>query len=488
MGLVSEITQLLRIYWALLLGNILEWYEFAIYGYLETYMEENFFQGSALATWLGFAATFVARPLGGAFLGALGDSLGRKAAVMVSILGMLIGTVGQGCLPTYLNTENGVIRSIGVGLLVCLRILQGLCTGGEISAVSTYIVEVGSKEYLARSSALISITCNVGFLLARGVVYLVTILVGPSNMQQWGWRIPFLFALLPGIVAVLGRRQLPESEAFMHRTDVNEDSSSSDSGDAAQVSKLPAMPEFTVLIRSHGYSILVGIGGVISYAVLQYGALVWGSSYLKKHGADSNAVLRAGLCLRGLQILLAFPVGWLGDVKGVAWVTCLGGLCVAATGIPLFAALTALAHDPVALFVVYGLCYGLVGSISGTLFFMYVVELFPTRLRNTGVGISYNIGFCIFGGFAPFMSQASLELSKYGPGILHSLGGLITLLTVLWSLRLQRKGLMCPAHIRPVPYFQCSASTSGLQNDDKQQEEQTDDSQTEDDLPENSDI
>ena len=79
MGTASDIAQLVRVYWSLLLGNVLEWYEFAVYADLETYMQHNFFHGSAIATWLGFAATFVARPLGGMFLGMVGDVLGRKA-------------------------------------------------------------------------------------------------------------------------------------------------------------------------------------------------------------------------------------------------------------------------------------------------------------------------------------------------------------------------------------------------------------------------
>ena len=102
MGSVGDVLQVFKVYWALLLGNILEWYEFAIYSFLEPYLEAQFFHGSAISTWLGFACTFAARPFGGIALGLLGDLFGRKVSTFLSICGMVIGTVGQG-----LNSVNG---------------------------------------------------------------------------------------------------------------------------------------------------------------------------------------------------------------------------------------------------------------------------------------------------------------------------------------------------------------------------------------------
>ena len=96
MGSAADVAQVLKVYWALLLGNILEWYEFAIYSFLEPYLETQFFHGSAISTWLGFACTFAARPFGGIVLGLLGDLFGRKVSTFLSICGMVIGTVGQG--------------------------------------------------------------------------------------------------------------------------------------------------------------------------------------------------------------------------------------------------------------------------------------------------------------------------------------------------------------------------------------------------------
>lgn len=126
---------------------------------------------------------------------------------------MLIGTVGQGLVPT--SHSGPIAGTIGVVLLVALRILQGICTGGEIAAVSTYITEVGPKRSLARSMVLIGITCNVGFLLAQFASYAALKILGEETMVSWGWRIPFILALLPGVIAASGRRCIPESRSLL---------------------------------------------------------------------------------------------------------------------------------------------------------------------------------------------------------------------------------------------------------------------------------
>ena len=207
-----EVLGVLRIYWALLLGNILEWYEFAVFSFLEPHFQSNFFHGSAVSTWLGFAVTFVARPFGGVVLGLVGDIFGRKVSTFLSVFGMMVGTVGQGLLPTYHNGE--VAGTIGLILLVFLRWMQGICTGGEIASVMTYITEVGSKRSLCRSMMLVGITGNIGFLLAQSATYGIGLL-GEEKMKEWGWRIPFLAALVPGVIATAGRRCMPESQDFL---------------------------------------------------------------------------------------------------------------------------------------------------------------------------------------------------------------------------------------------------------------------------------
>lgn len=158
------------------------------------------------------------------------------------------------------------------------------------------------------------------------------------------------------------------------------------------------------------------------------------------------------MCSRLLQILLAFPVGWLADTYGMALTTFAGALVQTCAGLPLFMALQTDPQSISNLFVTYAVGYALIASFYATLF-MYCAELFPTSVRNLGVGVSFNVGFGFCGGFAPLVAQASLDWSPYGPGILLSLAGATTCITMLASVALQRAGKLQLAHIRPRPYF-----------------------------------
>lgn len=459
MGAFGDVWQVLKIYWSLLLGNVLEWYEFAVFGFLEPYFQSNFFAGSAISTWLGFASTFLARPFGGIVLGVLGDLFGRKVSTFLSIFGMLIGTVGQGLVPT--SHSGPIAGTIGVVLLVALRILQGICTGGEIAAVSTYITEVGPKRSLARSMVLIGITCNVGFLLAQFASYAALKILGEETMVSWGWRIPFILVLLPGVIAASGRRCIPESRSFL---EAQANTAETQAG-APRSALRDAASKMKSLFRFHRPALLVGIMSVAAIAVLQYGALAWCYVLLRKEGASSSSLIAAGVVARGLAIVLAPVAGAIADVQGVAWLQLLGALMLAIAGIPNFLAMQSNAQSNEAVVVFYGVGYGIILAFTGMVYFLYVVELFPVEIRNVGVGMSYNIGFCIFGGFAPLICEASHDVAQWAPGCVLSVAGVITASTVLLSLRLQSRGVLCLAHIRADPYFEASSCKSKVTRD-----------------------
>mmetsp|Transcript_84593 Transcript_84593/g.213359 ORF Transcript_84593/g.213359 Transcript_84593/m.213359 type:complete len:510 (-) Transcript_84593:388-1917(-) len=469
MGTKANLTGLLRVYWSLLLGNIVEWYEYAVYGYLAVYLEHHFFQGSEVATWLGFAVTFLARPLGGVVLGSIGDTYGRGFSVNLSIVGMLLGTCGQGLLPTY-SSGNNVLGTIGLIVLVILRFVQGLSAAGEISTISTYMVEVGEQKSLGRSISLISVTANLGNLLAKGVVWLVTLVCGVENVKSWAWRLPFILALIPGLIAVWGRQYVPESEEFVqeqrkqstrestadpvdsvgvensHHPDVEADS-------GTVVRRETTVSRVQSVFSSHWASMLIGVGSVASFAILQYGGFVWTQSFLAHHGMTRDNRMLVGLCARLLMIVLAVPVGWLADVKGVGFVTFIGAGGLAVTAVPLWWMLQSNPTSLETVLLTLGIGFALNGAMVGTVLFYFVVELFPTAVRNTAVGISYNVGFAFFGGLAPVLNSASARWTPLGPGILLALGGFITLVTVLAGLRLQRQEKLRMAHVRAEPYF-----------------------------------
>ncbi|CAK8996301.1 unnamed protein product [Durusdinium trenchii] len=457
----SGVWDVLLIYWALLLGNVLEWYEFAVFSFLEPYIQRHFFHDSAISTWLTFACTFIMRPVGGLALGLLGDLFGRKVSTFVSIFGMMLGTVGQGMLPTYQNGD--VAGSIGVALLVLLRLLQGICTGGEIAAVSTYITEVGSKDSLARSIMLIGITCSMGFLFAQSMSYAME-LIGEEKMRNWGWRLPFIVAVIPGSIATLGRRCMPESSQFLEgrARQACESEASESSG-----STRGACKKMQNLLSMYWPTLLVGMGSAAAVSFLQYGGLVWCSVLLQKKGTNHSILLAAGITARISSMVWAPLVAWLADVQGIAWILFLGSCTMAFLGMPLYMVMVANHNSFAAVVGCYGLGYGLILSFVGVCNMLYLVELFPVEVRNAGVGLSYNFGFCCFGGFAPMIFEAAFQSYAWAPGCFLSLAGLITTTSVVTSLLLQRRGKMQLAHIRPEPYFSpcgCQQNSENLED------------------------
>eukprot|EP00443_Scrippsiella_acuminata_P102311 CAMPEP_0115726632 /NCGR_PEP_ID=MMETSP0272-20121206/81986_1 /TAXON_ID=71861 /ORGANISM="Scrippsiella trochoidea, Strain CCMP3099" /LENGTH=479 /DNA_ID=CAMNT_0003170077 /DNA_START=57 /DNA_END=1496 /DNA_ORIENTATION=+ len=439
MGTKANLTGLLRVYWSLLLGNIVEWYEYAVYGYLAVYLEHHFFQGSEVATWLGFAVTFLARPLGGVVLGSIGDTYGRGFSVNLSIVGMLLGTCGQGLLPTY-SSGNNVLGTIGLIVLVILRFVQGLSAAGEISTISTYLTEVGEKKSLGRSISLVSITANLGFLLAKGVVWLVTLVCGVENVKSWAWRLPFILALIPGLIAVWGRQYVPESEEFVqeqrkqstrestadpvdsvgvensHHPDVEADS-------GTVVRRETTVSRVQSVFSSHWASMLIGVGSVASFAILQYGGFVWTQSFLAHHGMTRDNRMLVGLCARLLMIVLAVPVGWLADVKGVGFVTFIGAGGLAVTAVPLWWMLQSNPTSLETVLLTLGIGFALNGAMVGT------------------VRPSPQLGFGEVDPTGSRHSAGARRIHHFGDGARRS------------GLRLQRQEKLRMAHVRAEPYF-----------------------------------
>lgn len=371
------------------------------------------------------------------------------------IMGRIFGIVFSF---TFLSFPVAAGGQLGLYLLFTLRLLQGLCTGGEISAVSTYIAEVAAERSMGRCVAWISISGNMGFLLARCAIWTLQGFLSEEEMLHFGWRWPFLLAFIPGVISASGRIFcLKESQAFEEQQHALLDESDEEFLDPVPPQsrtehKKSTKTHLKDFASAHVLEVVIGIGSVISAAVFNYGGCVWGNSFLKKHGASRHYLMLAGICSRLLQILLAFPMGWLSDIYGVAFMIFAGALVQTLTGFPMFMALAA---DPTSvsnLFVTYTLCFALIASFNATIC-MYCAELFPTSVRNLGVGVSFNVGVGFFGGFAPLLAEASLQWSPYGPGILYSVAGATSCSIMLMSVIWQRAGKVRLAHIRPRPYF-----------------------------------
>jgi len=425
--------------WPLLLGNVLEWYEFGVYGYLSEEIDKNFFRGSKLAVWFAFALAFTARPLGGILLGSISDRYGRRFAMNVSGLGMLLATVCQGLLPSYLWGSNG-LGEIGTILLCILRVIQGICAGGEISIIHSYLLEEAPLESLALITSLAAIGGNISFLLANVVVKVLQSMFTEQTMVEFGWRLPFVISLAPGLLAAWGRSRFPESELFLEISQGTQDTQTPKDGKAVP-------PKLT----TYWPSTLLGIAAPAAGAASLYVGTMWCLTYVRSMGVSSGDALLIGITSNLVGLFTTPVFAYFADLQGAAYMLMMCGVVMMMTGLPGIALMLAFPGNfPIAMFVI-GICYGSVRGLYANTF-VFCAELFPTSIRSRGLGYGLNIGVTLFGGFGGLLAQASLHISPLGPGYLMLIAGAITVLAVLWSIRLLRLGYPV-THRRAEPYF-----------------------------------
>jgi MFS family permease len=369
-----------------LIGTAMEWYDFFLFSAaaalvfnVQYFANENA-TAAALASFATFGVGLVARPLGGMFFGAMGDRIGRRKTLMVTIVGIGAVTGLIGLLPTY--------AAIGVAapvLLVLLRVAQGLFVGGEWSGAMTIVVENAPLERRARYAALPQIGSPIGTILSSGGFFLMTLFFSQENFNAFGWRIPFLAAIPMLLIALYIRSRLDESPVF---TELMEHD---------QVEKAPIR---TTLAESWKQIIigmaaaLLGVGGfyLVTAFVVYYGVNVLGYS--------SRLMLLGGMIAAIVEIPVLVLGGRLGERFGSSRVILYGGLASAIATVPSFL-LIASGND---VLVVLGMTLAV-----ATLSFPYAASgtvltgLFPARTRYTGVGFAQNTAGML-SGFVPLLA------------------------------------------------------------------------------------
>jgi MHS family proline/betaine transporter-like MFS transporter len=207
------------------IGNVLEWYDFALYGYLAGVIAPVFFPADApttglIATYGIFAAGFVMRPLGAAVFGWFGDRYGRARTMQISVVFMAGPTLLLGLLPSYAQAG-----ALAPALLVLVRLLQGLSVGGEFSSSATYLVETAPEGKRGLTGSWANIGSMCGSLLGVGVAALVSNVFDAAALAAWAWRLPFLGGAILGTAAIWIRRNLHNSERFRAHHEGREDTS-----------------------------------------------------------------------------------------------------------------------------------------------------------------------------------------------------------------------------------------------------------------------
>ncbi|HEX5256766.1 MAG TPA: MFS transporter [Mycobacterium sp.] len=379
------------------IGNFMEWYDFGIYGYIATTIAQVFYPGNSvsavhlIATFSTLAAAYVVRPLGGFVLGPLGDRVGRKRVLVITILLMAVGTTMTGLLPGY--STIGIWAPI---LLLVARIFQGLSTGGEFVGAMTYLVERAPDRKRGRMVGFLPLGNLVGFVLAGLLVTALQAWLPSHDMLAWGWRIPLLLGAPFGVLALYLRLRIEESPAYK------------------QVSSNADTPvdrgwqQFRRTVVEQWKPMVVCAAVVVTSQVPDFMLTGYLPTYLKVVVHVGNT---AGLVIivATLAILMAAVVfvAMLSDrigVKPIMWTGC--GLLVLAS-VPAFLLMRFGGIFP--LIFIGVLLVGLMELCFDSTTPAALPALFPTRVRNGALAISYNIALSTVGGTTPVIAQALIS-------------------------------------------------------------------------------
>jgi MFS family permease len=385
-----------RVIVAASVGNVIEWYDFYIFGSLAAVLSVKFFEQShpvaaLLSTIALFTAGFLIRPLGAFLFGWMGDRVGRKYTFLITLSGMGLGTGAIGLIPTY--------QSIGLAaafILFGLRIIQGLCLGGEYGGAITYVAEHVPDDRRGYYTGWLQTSPTLGIVVSLAVIVLTRTWFGNQAFDEWAWRLPFLLSFLLVAIAIYIRLQLQETPIFQEIKA------------RGQMTRNPWKEAF---LSDNIKYILIAIVVLIGQGVVWYSGQFW-ALYFLQQVSKVDPVTSAYIV--GAALLIATPslifFGWLSDLIGRKPVILGGMLLAAITYYPLYLWLGTVTQPghinyPIAIFIIFilvcyvGMVYGPVGA--------FLAEFFPGRIRYTSVSVPYHIGNGWGGGLVPFITSAA---------------------------------------------------------------------------------
>ncbi len=387
-----------RVIVAASVGNVIEWYDFYIFGSLAAILSVKFFEKShpvaaLLSTIALFTAGFLVRPLGAFLFGWLGDRVGRKYTFLITLSGMGIGTGAIGLIPTF--------DSIGVTaafILFGLRMIQGLCLGGEYGGAITYVAEHVSDERRGYYTGWLQTSPTLGIVVSLAVIIATRHYFGNEAFDAWAWRVPFLVSFLLVAIAIYIRLQLQETPIFQEIRA------------KGQTTRNPWKEAF---ISANIKFVLIASLIVIGEGVVWYSGQFW-ALYFLQQVSKVDTVTAAYIV--GAALLIATPTlilfGWLSDEIGRKPVILGGFLLAALTYYPLYSWLGQVTQPNainyplavliIAIMVAYvGMVYGPIGA--------FLAEYFPARIRYTSVSVPYHIGNGWGGGLVPLITTAAFQ-------------------------------------------------------------------------------
>ncbi len=369
------------------IGNFMEWFDFAIYGYFAAIIGAQFFpSGDPTAEMLSslavFAVGFISRPVGALFLGPIGDKFGRRTVLIITVLGMGIITALIGLTPSY--------ASIGIAapiIVVVLRLLQGMMVGGEWTSAAAYIGESAPKAKRAQFASVVTATAGLAFLIGTLTAALLQATMSEEALSSWGWRVPFIFSIVMAAVAVYIRRKLDDTPVYeeLERKRATNTIEVTSAGEKARA-----------FILTLAFS---GIFGVSLYYFVTYA----NNHLTGAVGMDRmQSLLATGAAI---VIYVAFNplVGMISDRIGRRPVLLTGVIGLAVWAIPAFMLMNTgnpfLAFVGLTIFSFFVACCAVMNNVL-------LVEVFPASVRSTGSALGYNVAYALLAGPGPLIAAA----------------------------------------------------------------------------------
>jgi MFS transporter, MHS family, proline/betaine transporter len=412
---IEEHKRLRQVIAATMIGNGLEWYDYALYGQFAYLISDHFFppgnEALALIQTFGiFAAGFLMRPLGAIIFGNLGDRLGRKNALVVSILMMSIPTAFIGILPTF--EKIGFIAPL---CLIVIRLLQGIAIGGEFGGSIIYLVEHSGKHNKNFLGSLSVLSMFIGLLCGALISSVLAFFISPSDFNDWGWRIPFILAFLAGLVGLYIRMKIGESPVFM------------DAKEAGHLSDKPLRETLKTNLKE----VVLGVGIYLGVTIPFYLQLIYMNTYMMRY---LNFYAGDALKISSICLVLMMMITYISAKLADKWnrMSILKGAALAYV-LFAFPFVFLLHQESLFAIVISQLIFSAILAFYTAPIPSLLVDLFPPKTRYTGMSLACNLSAAVFGGTLPLV--LSWLLSNTGNDYFISIYIMIGAVVPLMCLR-----------------------------------------------------
>ncbi|MFJ9991517.1 MFS transporter [Pseudomonas putida] len=372
------------------IGNFMEWFDFAVYGYFAAVIGMLFFPSSApgvslLSSLAVFAVGFLSRPFGALILGPIGDRFGRRAVLIITVFGMGVCTTIIGLLPTY--------EAIGIAapvLLIAMRFVQGMMVGGEWSSAGIYIVESAPANRRATAASVITGTAGLAFLFGTFVAATITTTLSDAQLTAWGWRLPFVASIVMTGIAIFIRRKLGDTPVYEEMVRQR---------DSAQApSKAVRRQAF---ITTFAFSALFGV------------SLYYFVTYANNHLVTTVGLPRSTalwLCSIALVVyVIVNPlIGRLSDRIGRRKLLLGAAAALTVLAFPIFLLINS---GNTAAILLGLIVLGVLVAVTAVMDVVLLVEVFPASIRSTGAALGHNLALAILAGPGPFIAAALIRMT-----------------------------------------------------------------------------